>query len=272
MASIACCSGTIDSGAPRGRVETIAGHQTYVAPQPSAYSDSLVVIATDIFGFTLPNPRLMADKYAEKGFICVVPDVFKGTEPPSEMMETLEAMKAPTATMYQTTYGYLCYAYYGSRLLFWNSHAAGIKLLESVILEMKARHSNIKHVFIQGYCWGGSLAIKLAQKPDLITAACSAHPGPIEFPSDIEKLQKPVYFAFAEIDDFVSAKDRETVKELLGKKNQEKPSGSLLHATDLFEKTEHGFAVRGSEKDTFINDQRQKAFENAVNFFEKAKL
>lgn len=37
-----------------------------------------VIIFTDVFGLGPPNAQLMADKYAEAGFLAAVPDLFGG--------------------------------------------------------------------------------------------------------------------------------------------------------------------------------------------------
>jgi dienelactone hydrolase len=37
-----------------------------------------LVIITDVFGWELPNARLMADSYAKNGVTCYVPDLHQG--------------------------------------------------------------------------------------------------------------------------------------------------------------------------------------------------
>lgn len=82
MSQIGCCGGVVDKGTPTGSVQTIAGIQCYLAEysgDEKKNDDVLIVIATDIFGYTLPNSRLIADGLAnEFKTKCVVPDLFQG--------------------------------------------------------------------------------------------------------------------------------------------------------------------------------------------------
>lgn len=66
--SSCCLSGKLADGTPAGREETIGGLPTYVAePADNSKAKSLLFI-TDIFGWKLPNVRLLADNYA-KGIV-----------------------------------------------------------------------------------------------------------------------------------------------------------------------------------------------------------
>ena len=85
MSQLACCGGFIDEGQPSGKEENITGVDCYVAIPASdsgksqASSTAVVVIATDVFGFRLPNARLIADSFAKELSVkCIVPDLFQG--------------------------------------------------------------------------------------------------------------------------------------------------------------------------------------------------
>jgi len=79
MSQIGCCGGHIDKGTPDGEIKTVAGVKCYQSKIEPSNTDTLIVIATDIFGYTLPNVRLIADKFAnETGILCIVPDLFQG--------------------------------------------------------------------------------------------------------------------------------------------------------------------------------------------------
>lgn len=86
MSQVACCGGFIDEGQPSGKEENIGGVNCYVAVSPSGIADdshtnsnAFVVIATDVFGFRLPNARLIADSFAKELSVkCIVPDLFQG--------------------------------------------------------------------------------------------------------------------------------------------------------------------------------------------------
>ncbi|KAJ3135796.1 hypothetical protein HK100_002289 [Physocladia obscura] len=265
MSSIACCKGVVESGVGTGRVEQIGGHSAYVAwpaensnDGESANKLTLVVIATDIFGFTLPNSRLIADRFASRGFACVVPDLFNGSEMPADIMDSLEKNG-------NSKFGYakafLRFLSLFPLFILRNSSDKGCTIITEVIAALNVSHS-FEKVAVQGYCWGGSIAIKIAQKPDIADVVAAAHPGGmIKIPGDIELIQKPIYFVLAEIDNQIGIKEREKIKNSLAKKQQ------IKSKVDWFEGVEHGFAVRGSTSDPHVNAQKDKAFEASIEFF-----
>ena len=80
MSQIACCGGFLDKGSPLGEEAKIAGIDCYVTNQsPSNKEESVVILATDVFGYKLPNARLIADAFSkELGVKCIIPDLFQG--------------------------------------------------------------------------------------------------------------------------------------------------------------------------------------------------
>ena len=82
MACKDCVSGTLHDGTPTGRIETIHGLPTYVTDPPDlngAEPKGVVVIVADAFGWTLPNARVLADRYAERGgWRVLLPDFLDG--------------------------------------------------------------------------------------------------------------------------------------------------------------------------------------------------
>lgn len=57
--SSCCLSGKIQTGKPKGREAEIAGLQTYIAEPENGSPSRTVVFLVDIFGWTLPNIRLL---------------------------------------------------------------------------------------------------------------------------------------------------------------------------------------------------------------------
>jgi hypothetical protein len=74
-----CMTGTLHVGETKGKEETIPGTswQVYVARPPTPSTKSIIILA-DLFGWTLPNARLLADRYATQGFNVWLPDIFEG--------------------------------------------------------------------------------------------------------------------------------------------------------------------------------------------------
>jgi dienelactone hydrolase len=70
-----CITGHIAKGTPKGSIGQFAGRPAYIA-RPKEQGKQAVIIATDVFGWSLPNARLIADAFAAHGFLTVVPDAF----------------------------------------------------------------------------------------------------------------------------------------------------------------------------------------------------
>lgn len=70
-------AGTIHNDTPNGTEDAIHGLQTYVASGDSM--KGVIVIIPDVFGWVLPNVRLLADGFARKtGLTVYVPDFMSG--------------------------------------------------------------------------------------------------------------------------------------------------------------------------------------------------
>ncbi|KAJ3067063.1 hypothetical protein HDU98_009717 [Podochytrium sp. JEL0797] len=270
MSSLACCSGAEHALTTPllGHEEVISSHACYVShPKIKGPPISTVVIATDVFGFKLSNARLLADKFAAKGHLAVVPDLFKGSEPPADLMASVDVLSKP-ASIFKKIYAFARLMWYFPPFIWRNSFAKGTTILENVISELRVKRG-IKHVAVQGYCWGGALTVKMAQKPNVLDAACAAHPGGLKFPADIEAIQKPIYFVLPSNDREIKLPQKKIIEEVLSKKDKDTAQG-FFHQVEWFEGAEHGFAVRGSEHDPVIVAMRQVAFDNAASFFEQA--
>ena len=78
MACRGCFSGSVVSDTPTGTVSTVHGLPTYVT-RPDGPPKGLIVYIPDLFGWELPNARLLADNYATKsGFVVYLPDFMNG--------------------------------------------------------------------------------------------------------------------------------------------------------------------------------------------------
>ena len=90
-----CCQeGSLHSGTPKGRVETIFDLPTYISDPPSDDPPKgIIVMITDVFGYDLPNIRLLADRYAERiGCKVYIPDFFLGGSLPYSSLNTLDTL------------------------------------------------------------------------------------------------------------------------------------------------------------------------------------
>ena len=80
MSGQCCATGEIHSGTPTGKVTKVHGLDCYVAePTEGVQPKGVVVILPDVFGWELPNNRILADNYAKKGeWLVYLPDFMAG--------------------------------------------------------------------------------------------------------------------------------------------------------------------------------------------------
>lgn len=82
---------TFPSFIPQSDVEA-GGIPTYVSePENESNTKSkAIVFLVDIFGWQLPNVRLLADSYAKAGFTAYIPDVHEGDSLPISFLQDVE--------------------------------------------------------------------------------------------------------------------------------------------------------------------------------------
>jgi len=248
-----CFSGSIASETPTGEDTVIGGVNAYIA-KPKKATHSAIVIATDALGYTLPNVRLIADKMAEGGFLVVVPDLFNGTPMPANILTYMDTN--PTEFYEQpqvkTAIG-----------VFFEKHGdvtPKVAIMEAVIKELKEKHG-ISKVGIQGYCYGGKMAVLLAGKPDKVDVFAIAHPSLVSV-EDLNAIQKPGLFCCAEIDQTFTQDLRNQAEEILNKKGI--PNKFVDYKGMI-----HGFAIRGDSKAENIASAARDALNQSVSFFKQ---
>jgi hypothetical protein len=75
-----CVKGELHAGTPVGREDRLYGLDCYISDPPGGEPPKgVVVILSDVFGWKLPNTRILADEYAKRGrFQVMIPDFFDG--------------------------------------------------------------------------------------------------------------------------------------------------------------------------------------------------
>eukprot|EP01038_Epipyxis_sp_PR26KG_P016119 gene16119-21909_t len=267
MTSLACCGGFIDNGQPQGEVRPIAGINCYVStPNDIKNKKSAIIIATDVFGYTLPNVRLIADSYAQRlSTVVVVPDFFVGTELPASLMGNIETLTGESSSFFSKIGSFGVLLWYLPMFLLRNSAADSASRVERVIAELRLT-LEINQVAIQGYCWGGRVAIMLGQKESVVGVICPAHPGGLKYPDDFNKIIKPSCFIFAQKDFEINETRIEQIKSILETKNKD---GNFPHIIKNYSNMVHGFAVRGSENIPEVKQAREDAFTTSADFFQQ---
>jgi len=190
------------------------------------------------------------------------PQTLLGSEIPANVMDSISNLlnlSNQQSSFFSKLGSFLRLLWYFPGFLFRNPVTKSSERIARVITEYRLS-KGIKKVAIQGYCWGGRVAVLLAQQPDIVDVICSAHPGGLSIPNDIDCIQKPSAFILPEKDLEIKEKQIQMIKDSLSKKSFQ---SEVKYYPNMF----HGFAVRGNENDPEVNAQRVDAFQLAVKFF-----
>jgi dienelactone hydrolase len=116
-----------------------------------------------------------------------------------------------------------------------------------------------------GFCWGGGYTIYLAQDPNLVDVAFTAHPSRMKFPDEWEKVQKPLSVAIGDVDMGIKIDMVKDIKNLL--ESETKPKGQ--NEVVIYPGAKHGFAMRADPKDEGQTKSAGEALTQAVAWFTK---
>ncbi|KAJ5391267.1 hypothetical protein N7509_006757 [Penicillium cosmopolitanum] len=233
----ACCaSGFKHEGTPLGEVKNVDGVNTYIT-SPKDKSDKAVLFLTDIFGI-FPNAQLLADEFANNGFLTVIPDLFDGDQ---ISVKDMESGKADLPAWLP-------------------KHQPGNidPIIEKTIKYMRET-LNVKKIAAVGYCFGGKYVTRYL-KPGQIDVGYSAHPSFITH-EELGAIKGPFSIAAAaETDSIFTTQLRHESEETLIKAGQP-------WQINLFSGVAHGFAVRGDLNDKTQKWAKEQAFCQAVVWF-----
>ncbi|TKX20575.1 hydrolase-like protein 5 [Elsinoe australis] len=264
-----CATGSLHTGTPTGTVSKLHGFDAYIArpPQDTKPKGSVVIIP-DIFGWTLPNTRILADEYAKKGpFNVYLPNFMNGNAP-------------GFTALLSKAYHFLRLLYHGVPFLIRNRASAVLPGITSFFKTLRENEDASLPIGAAGFCWGGMPVVKLCQDGtkasngmSLVDVGFIAHPSFMKMPDDVEVVVKPLSCAGAGNDGKVMLKQGDQIKDVLERKNreaEEREGGrGVRHEYVWYEKADHGFAVRTNEKDTEAAEKGKMAEAQAVGWFQR---
>lgn len=231
-------------GTPSGSSEKVGGVETYVAKGNQKGS---IVIATDIFGVGVTNPKIVADIFAKKtGFTVFVPDIFPGGPiDPKNFTLPKKASSGPPdeGTMGKNFENFTAWLGKG------NSPDKTVERFNAVV-QQASQNGPVGAI---GYCYGAKLAV-LSAIEKKVQGIALYHPSLLE-PTEADKVTVPVLLNEAELDPLFNGELKSTWESTLKSKNL------LDKHTKLYPNTVHGFGVRPD-----VNDSQVKAgFEESID-------
>ncbi|KAJ5169867.1 Dienelactone hydrolase family protein [Penicillium coprophilum] len=234
----ACCaSGFKHEGTPTGETKNINGVDTYIVyPKNNKTPEKAILFLTDIFGI-FTNAQILADEYANNGYLTIIPDLFQGDKiNPSDMATGKADLPA------------------------WlpNHQPANVEPVIDSTLKYIRETLGVKRVGAVGYCFGGKYVCRNL-KPGQIDVGYTAHPSFISH-EELSAIKGPFSIAAAEIDSIFTTQLRHESEEILIKAGQP-------WQINLFSGVSHGFGVRADLSDPKQKWAKEQAFCQAVAWF-----
>lgn len=274
-----CASGTLHTGTPKGTVSQLHGLPVYIASPPSNTSPKgIVVILPDIFGWTLPNTRILADNFAAKGdFLVMLPDFMDGNVFPHHLILSIKALDAtgPFAFV-KKAYHFLRLVWYGWPFLKNDkAHLVRPRVI-NFFRGLQSSHPELP-VAAAGYCWGGQWVAELCSNREeytvegksLVVCGFTAHPSRLKLPTDIEAVTQPLSIAAAGIDQQIPKAKAKQIEDILKAKTAKTKDRGIEHEFVMYEDVHHGFAVRADENEGHERECGKQAEDQAVQWFMK---
>ncbi|KAG8370705.1 hypothetical protein BUALT_Bualt13G0011100 [Buddleja alternifolia] len=221
-------------GSRRGSVVEIGGLKSYVSgPSHSRYA---VVLASDVFGYEVPNLRKIADKVGAAGYYAVVPDFFNG-DPFNSSIKGFNEWKAQ------------------------HPPAKAFKASISVIKAL--RRKGISAIAAAGFCYGAHASVELA-KTKLIQAVVFLHPTDI-VEDDFKYVKVPVEILGGENDVLVPPTVIKKYEEILSSRPE------IPSFVKIFPRVEHGWTTRYNSTTEKAAEEAHRDLLNWVNKYIKHK-
>ncbi|GFZ50016.1 hypothetical protein JCM24511_07769 [Saitozyma sp. JCM 24511] len=269
-----CLEGNTLPGEPAGVLEPATDGNPvaryHAKPNDGNVVDSktALVLFYDAFGLGIPNPKIIADEFAEKLRINVfVPDYIPNPPPPKSLDAIAESYPGEHAkkSWLRTILDY------GSAIVHLVPYVRG--LLNGAVMPLASKaceqlkKEGYENLGAIGYCRGGSVIVHLMSKGDASLLKCGVicHPSPegkdlygaITFPTQWHLASHDMRFKDPQI-----AELRQAV---------EKKSDVITEIT-VHPDTVHGFAARPNLKNESAKAGFEKANDDAIAFFNKHLL
>ncbi|KAI4174958.1 MAG: hypothetical protein LQ343_001985 [Gyalolechia ehrenbergii] len=270
-----CASGTVHTGTPTGRVETLHNVPTYItSPSNDTPIKATIIMIPDAFGWEMPNSRLLCDTYAKRVNATVyLPEFQGGYHLPLSVMGDMRDMTAEGGWMIGKIPSVARIVYHMAPYLFNTRFSVTSPRIHAFFTAV--RESTSLPIFAAGFCWGGLHAVNLTHATSttpsgtpLVDAAFTAHPSALTVPGDLEKAEKPLSISNGTKDFVLDMKGVESVKAVFARKNEEE-GGKGRFELNVVEGAKHGFAVRGNPGDEEEMKQAQVAEDQAVEWFRR---
>ncbi|KAJ5374571.1 hypothetical protein N7517_006577 [Penicillium concentricum] len=233
----ACCaSGFKHEGTPAGETKKINGVDTYIVYPKDKTPEKAILFVTDIFGI-FTNSQILADEYANNGYLTIMPDLFQGDK---ISVSDMESGKADLPAWFP------------------NHQPANVEPIIESTIKYARETLGVKKIGAVGYCFGGKYVCRFL-KPGQIDVGYTAHPSFVTH-EELGAIKGPLSIAAAEVDSIFTTQLRHESEDTLIKAGQP-------WQINLFSGVSHGFGVRADLSDPKQKWAKEQAFCQAVAWF-----
>lgn len=225
-----------------------------------------IILLTDVFGLPMPNPKIVADHFAEQlGMDVWVPDFFEG-KPPFDIKDLEPHMPDRAGVKLSwTKIGVIGFKVVVSLpKMIANRPAVVDPRVHAFINKIKAE-KGYERIGAVGYCFGGAMAGRLGST-GLVNTIVIAHPGNLK-PAQIRAIRVPTSWLLAEDDMGFKEKDVKTAQAIF--KEQEGKPDQVDYEFKTWPGTAHGFAVRPNLELPEVKAGYEGGLDQTVAWFKK---
>ncbi|OJZ86999.1 hypothetical protein ASPFODRAFT_188892 [Aspergillus luchuensis CBS 106.47] len=251
-----CMAGHLHDGRASGEIQELANISTYIAYPPDRSTKNAILFLTDGNGHRFINAHLMADQFATRGFLVVMPDLFHGDPIPVDHGPDFDIMG------------------------WYNQHLPDKvdPIVNAILGEMRTT-LGCQRVGAVGYCFGGKYVCRYL-KAGKLNAGFIAHPTMVMV-EELEGVEGPLSIAAASelsrtvyIPTLLMLTNGQVVDPVFTTTNRHESEGILARVgvpfqINLFSDVEHGFAVRCDPAEPRQIFAKEAAFEQAVAWFDR---
>ncbi|KAL5493012.1 hypothetical protein ACEPAI_4460 [Sanghuangporus weigelae] len=235
----ACCRGVQHSGEPRGKIEKIAGVETYIAEPPQGQkSKGVILFYADVWGSMFINNKLIQDFFAAQGFTVVGIDYFFGD--PVYIHTGEEGFDRPAWMA--------------------KSKAQAREYEPKWFEAIKERYGQDTNYYAVGYCFGAPFVLEAGASGKIVAGAV-AHPAFLT-ETHFQDVKAPLMLSCSEIDHTFPVEFRRRAEDILVEKKHD-------YFFQVFGGVEHGFAVRGDPNVPIQRWAKEESARGIVAWFDR---
>ncbi|KAF4439160.1 dienelactone hydrolase family domain-containing [Fusarium acutatum] len=236
----------------RGQFKTIGNLEVYETRPLDGDITRILLLLPDGFGLAKHNV-ILADMFAERGWLVVIPDYFQGDPLPVSLLQR------PPGTLLEDVINMKAWLGRHSAQVI---HELLVSFFENIHTSLPGiQTSDNASISVVGYCFGGKYALQLSSWVGVRTAA-AFHPSFVE-ESDLSPGDNgsaaPIIVGLAQNDTMVP-------RTLSADLNQWASSHKRVLNQRTFCNVGHGFAARPNTKNEVERVQFQDAFHYANDF------